>query len=114
MTNDPSDKPREFWIEQFNGRVPPSFYAFKDKPNFNKLKLKLNETELIDNSEYFHVIEYSAFDQMKLKYEHAFKTFTKQVDELNEEADEQDKASMRKNLPKEMWDMFGLKTGMDS
>lgn len=34
--------------------------------------------------------------------------------EFDEEADEQDKDSMRKNLPKEMWDMFGLKTGMDS
>ncbi len=34
--------------------------------------------------------------------------------EFDEEADEQDKANMRKDLPKEMWDMFGLKTGMDS
>ena len=34
--------------------------------------------------------------------------------EFDEEADEQDKTNMRKNLPKEMWDIFGLKTGMDS
>lgn len=52
---------REFWIEQFNGRIPPSFYAFKDKPKFNKLKLKLNVSdEEIEASEYFHVIEYQA------------------------------------------------------
>lgn len=63
------NKPREFWIEKFNGRVPPSFYAFLDKPNFNKLKLKLNETELIDASEYYHVIEYAAYEKLQQENE---------------------------------------------
>lgn len=64
----------EFWIEQFNGRVPPSYYAFRDKPNFNKLKLKLSrdaDAQEIEASEYFHVIEISALADLQEQLQEA-------------------------------------------
>ena len=60
------EKYREFWIEKFNGRKPASYYAFLDKPNFNKLTLKVDDIEL-PASEYFHVIEYSALLEERAK-----------------------------------------------
>lgn len=80
MTNE--QIPKEFWIEQFNGRVPPSYYAFKDKPNFNKLKLKIGlDSEEINASEYFHVIEYSAYEEVKEQNE----KLIKMIEVLNDE-----------------------------
>lgn len=64
MTQPIPKKAREFWIEQFNGRKPPSFYAFKDKPNFNKLMLKIDDAE-VKACEYFHVIEISAVTRLQ-------------------------------------------------
>lgn len=61
-------KPSEFWIEQFNGRKPPSFYAFKDKPSFNKLMLKIDDAE-VKACEYFHVIEASYAKELEAEIE---------------------------------------------
>ena len=67
MTTEPtkqSEPPREFWIEKFNGRKNPSYYAFKDKPNFNRIQLKEDDGTVIQGYEYFNVIEKSAYDQL--------------------------------------------------
>ena len=57
-------EPREFWIEKFNGRKNPSYYAFKDKPNFNRIQLKEDDGTVIQGYEYFNVIEKSYADQL--------------------------------------------------
>lgn len=60
MSKESKALPREFWIEQFNGRKDPAYYAFLDKPNFNKIELKKDDGEIIKGYEYYRVIEYSA------------------------------------------------------
>lgn len=68
MTELSKQRPREFWIEKFNGRRPPSFYAFKDKPDFNKLMLKIDDAE-VKACEYFHVIEASYAKELEAEIE---------------------------------------------
>lgn len=61
-------KPREWWIEKFNGRSPASYYAHFEEPKRSMVRIKINDSE-VPASEYFHVIEKSAYDALKAENE---------------------------------------------
>lgn len=69
MTPNDKAKPREWWIEQFNGRKVPTFSAYVEKPRFSPIILKVDDEKTIPAYAYFHVIEYSAVTALQAENE---------------------------------------------
>jgi len=63
-----SNKFREFWVKQFNGHVPATYTVAINRPEeFNNIIFKINGDEISSLFEYFHVIEYSAYEAEQAK-----------------------------------------------
>ena len=54
-------KPREFWVEQYNGLRPPKLCVFIERPRLNAGQVIVDGGEPIPAFEYFQVIERKAF-----------------------------------------------------
>lgn len=61
--------PREFWVDQFNGHQPPSYRVHTVETKPMKLTIMMGNDIEMPGNEIIHVIEHSAYAELKEKLE---------------------------------------------